>query len=572
MESKNLLTEFTEKEYNEFFCWLFDKDNIKLEKEIDISKCLEYEEPYIYYTPEIRDFFESKAMKRLDRIGQLANISLDNPNSSHTRLEHCKGAYQKILDFYMLQYKKSEWREKNCDETSRLKVLANMMDMASHDIGHNFLSHALEKLIGSKKGAHEVLGNRILHENSEVVQNLYNIHPRLSENLDIVKQEDYNLHTLKEGNIDFDRADFLTRDSIFLGVENGFYDDKGDKKSITQLLDKVYNGCDIYSIKLNGKDIEVPVFSYDVVPEIEEVLQRRAENYKEIYTSKRNKPRDIFLEEICKAIMLEDDTNSDLKIFLENISEAEIEDIDLDEFIKWDDIRFYNCIFDIIDNTKNENLKKFLMVGLPEHEALVSIVYDKLFPNITPMIDENGNEIDIENEFESIEDRKFYLKIKDLVKDTSNYAQYTKNSCVTTELMNTSFKTKEELEGFLKQLEESGISKDTIKEFETWNRKIKKYNKSEPIFIKGRDGKIYTFDEYPERKMDISNIEDYGIVGIESKLLLKGVDISEIQNCKRIFEQMSSKEDKSSKLNHESTRFNSELKDIKSRKLEEDGR
>ena len=45
MEQKNeakKITEFGENEYVEFFEWLLDKQNIKLEKEIDISSCLEY--------------------------------------------------------------------------------------------------------------------------------------------------------------------------------------------------------------------------------------------------------------------------------------------------------------------------------------------------------------------------------------------------------------------------------------------------------------------------------------------------------------------------------------------------
>ena len=45
-----------EQEYVEFFQWLFDKENIEIKKEIDVSSCLEKEEPYIYYTKEIKDF------------------------------------------------------------------------------------------------------------------------------------------------------------------------------------------------------------------------------------------------------------------------------------------------------------------------------------------------------------------------------------------------------------------------------------------------------------------------------------------------------------------------------------
>ena len=72
-----------------------------------------------------------------------------------------------MLEFYMRQFQKKDWIEKNSLESDKLKILADIMDMASHDIGHNVCSHALEKLIASYKGAHEILGKRILQENLE---------------------------------------------------------------------------------------------------------------------------------------------------------------------------------------------------------------------------------------------------------------------------------------------------------------------------------------------------------------------------------------------------------------------
>ena len=90
MKNKNGLTEFSESEYKEFFSWLLNKEEINLQKEADVSKVLGYEEPYIYYTPEIKDFFETTPMKRLGKIGQLVNVSLENPNASHQDLATVK--------------------------------------------------------------------------------------------------------------------------------------------------------------------------------------------------------------------------------------------------------------------------------------------------------------------------------------------------------------------------------------------------------------------------------------------------------------------------------------------------
>lgn len=580
MKNKNGLTEFSESEYKEFFSWLLNKEEINLQKEADVSKVLEYEEPYIYYTPEIKDFFETTPMKRLGKIGQLVNVSLENPNASHTRLSHCKGAYQKMLEFYMRQFQKKDWIEKNSLESDKLKILADIMDMASHDIGHNVCSHALEKLIASYKGAHEILGKRILQENSEIREAFCKIHPKLLENIDLVKQENYKLHNLKEGNIDFDRADFLIRDSIYLNLENGFEDEHGKSQTITEIVDKIMDNCEIYTINRNGKNIEVPVFSYEVFPEIEEFLKRRVENYENIYTSKENKPVDLFLQNFCKALMENDDTNSELTSFLNHITKNNVEDIDLDEFIKWNDIRFYNALFDIIDNTKNEKLKNLARNCLPRKQALIQVVYERLFPNITPKIDENGNEIDIQNEFGDEEDRKFYLKMKQIVESREVCKKYLREESFESMNRNLSFDTEEERNKFYKSLssgfkisetETLSLLNTTIEALDIWNGKIKVYNKNEPIFILGKDKKIYTFEDYPERKLELSNIEYYGIVAMEEKLSLEGVENQEIKKCISIFD-VAKRKLKKSKLISQSTRYSSELKDIAYKKLEESER
>lgn len=539
----NNLIQFSKAEYEDFFRWLLDNENIKISREVDISKCLEYDEPYIYYTDEIKNLFQTKAMIRLGKIGQLVNASYATPNASHTRLSHCKGAYQKMLDFYMMQYKNNEWKEKNSSEDSRLKVLADMIDMALHDIGHNTCSHALETLIGSGKGAHEVLGNRILHENSEVVEALKCIHQKLPETLDIVKKEDYNLHSLKEGSIDFDRADFLVRDSIYLSAQNGFENLGENKTSVSEIVTGIIKGCKIIPINYNGRRIEIPVFTAEAVPVVEEFLERRAENYRYIYNSLDNRPIDLLLESFCRILVTIDDTESDLGKFVKNLASSDVKDIDIDEFLSWDDIRFYNSIFHIIDNTKNEHLKRMAISCMPMLESLENIVYERLMPEVTPKIDENGNEIDLENEFESDEDRSFYLRVKEFANNPNSYDEYTQNGKYRNGVFKKYFDTKKDRIEFMRsvrqELENDGYDKVALLEemqaFEWLDIKIKKYDKSEPIFIKGKDGKIYTFDEYPERKMSLEPIEYHGIIAFDERLILCGLTKENIEKCRSLF-------------------------------------
>lgn len=532
MEKNKSITEFTEDEYKEFFSWIFDKEISTLEKEYDVSRGLDLENSYIYYTPEIKGFFETKAMQRLGKVGQIPNVSLSNANCVQNRLEHCKGAYQKILDFYMLQFQNSNWREKNSSKTSKLKVLADMMDMASHDIGHNIGSHALEHLIG-KKGAHEVVGDRILYENEEVVDALLTIHPDLLDYLDFVKKQKYNLHSLKEGNIDFDRADFLSRDTLYFESENGFYED-GD--SIPIILDRINKGCRTFLIQNEGKEFECPIYSYEVVPDIEMLLKRRRDGYENIYISKTTKSNDHILEEFCRSFLKSDEpgVGKGLKAFLEHLSNSSIEHIDLDLFLDWNDIKFYNSIFDIAENSKDENLRRFARLCIPPVEAMVGMVQTRLFPTITPKLDEAGNEINLENEFQDEEDRKFYLKVKSII-ETQDERYY--NNGLEEECYGVSFENEEDRKKFLETLTETyGVSKKGINSLIQWRALIRPYNPEEPIFILGKDKKVYTLDDYPERTMELKPYIVYGAFGVEAKSLLEGVKPEEVEKMKFAFD------------------------------------
>ena len=286
------------------------------------------------------------------------------------------------------------------------------------------------------------------------------------------------------------------------------------------------------------------------------------------------------LETFCNCLISEDDTNSELTEYLKHISFTSIENIDLDIFVSWNDIRFYNSLFDIIDKTQNENLRDLAKSCLPRKESIITVVYERLFSKITPKIDENGNEINIEDEFDE-DDRKFYLKVRDIIKDDACCKKYLKEDGVSKDEMSVSFNTEAKRDEFLNQLhtgfkisdnESISVSKDTLTSLISWKKKIKKYDMSDPIFIRGADDKIYTFDEYPERKMDITPIEYYGVVSIEEKMCLDGVNTDEIQKCKSAFRYLQLTQSKHSKLEKISkdTKLLGELKDIASIRSEED--
>ena len=164
----------------EFFSWLFDNYRIKnhsiaLQKETDLTLVKDYNDPNIYFPNQIYDFFQTQAMKRLGRVGQLFFTVNIFPNTYHNRLEHSKGVYNRKVEEFIYNFQQPEW--KNFIESNDLKLtlIAELIKVAGHDIGHFPLSHAFEEQVFQTHGAHEIIGQRLMLENPEIQSVLLSI-------------------------------------------------------------------------------------------------------------------------------------------------------------------------------------------------------------------------------------------------------------------------------------------------------------------------------------------------------------------------------------------------------------
>ena len=181
--------ETKEKLFQDFFTWLFNNShvknkNIKLISEIDVSLARDYNDPYIYYPEQFNTFFQTLAMKRLDRISQLSLSINTFPNTFHSRLEHSKGVYNRKLEEFVYNYQKPEWKKYIEDNDLKLYLIAELIKIAGHDIGHFPLSHAFEEQLFCVHGPHEILGKRIMLESPEIKSALSNISDELPTILD----------------------------------------------------------------------------------------------------------------------------------------------------------------------------------------------------------------------------------------------------------------------------------------------------------------------------------------------------------------------------------------------------
>lgn len=201
----------------------------------------------ISFTKEESEFLETKELARLRHIKQLSPVQIFFPTAVHTRFEHSVGVAA-LVKFYLNA--KPEMAEASPEERFTLSAAALL-----HDVGHCAWSHVgeefvrlrgvtidpeqltLELLKGEKKYSKyfEDYGHVSAYEllektgNIERVSNLIKGLPPISKY--ITEQEKENLVRNKlwmgqmiHGPCDFDRMDYLMRDSFFMSGIKGLID------------------------------------------------------------------------------------------------------------------------------------------------------------------------------------------------------------------------------------------------------------------------------------------------------------------------------------------------------------
>lgn len=506
------MIEIKEEEYKEFFEWILER-KIELSKEIDITLAHDYEEPYIYYTKEIEEFFETSPMKRIGKIIQLSTCILTNPNTYHTRLEHCKGAYKNALDFWLLRCKDEKYRESIEQKQGKIKILADIMEMARHDDCHTMLSHTLEKMLCNGKVNHEFIGKRILLENKEYEQALNNIKEGLYKQMckNAVKQS--NFQYLKEGNIDFDRMDYMIRDMLYLGDFEKRY-----------IIENLNRKCNIKSINIEGELVQLPVYQKEALEDIKEFLEIRMQGYINEYNSPNRNVLDNVICSFCKEIVKDKtDLGKFIKQSIQNYAKENPNEIDLKQFLQADDVKFYSDVIQIAKEHEDENMREFASICIPNIKGLIQITIEMLDPkNRTTPYDEN--------------ETKFINQVKWLKNEKSELLDRIEED-KTKKCITVVPKNEEEYEQIKRKItQDIGIDCEQIPGIITWNRTIKMYKTSEPIYVEHEDGNIYTLDNYPGLDMDLSDKQVYGVSAVPIQMKINGYSQEEIDKICSIIE------------------------------------
>lgn len=234
--------------------------------------------------------------QRLRRIQQMAMAHLVYPGAVHTRLHHSLGAYH--LMCMALQELIRKGIEISPEEQQGAKIAILL-----HDVGHGPYSHALEQVL-AEGVHHERISLLIIEEMNKKYEG------KLQIALDIFNGTYHKqfLHQLVSGQLDVDRMDYLTRDSFFSGVIEGYVAYDRILKMIT-----VHNGelmveeKGIYSIEkflIARRLMYRQVYLHKTVLSAEQMLQRIIRRAKHV-GAQCQQPLNAFINEPLEDVTLE---------------------------------------------------------------------------------------------------------------------------------------------------------------------------------------------------------------------------------------------------------------------------
>lgn len=499
------IQEVTKQEYERFFKWIFGND-IKIKHEKDISLSAYYEDDNIYYTEEIYNLFQTQAMKREGKIMQLGSQIFSEPNSYHTRLEHSKGAYRNCVEFLTIQFRKKEWRK--YIEKNKLKgyLVEKIKFMCVHDIGHSMLSHSIESLMGNQKCTHEDIGKKIIQEDKEIKMALQNI---TANEQDSNLTGDGSLEPLSEGNIDFDRMDFLRRDSLYLG-----------EKFPNDLILSLSNMCDL--IFIQKEKVYRYVYREEALPYIEKLLKLRDFMYKTQYKSRKTKITDILSSNVVQQIKDGKIKNTEkIHNYLNNIIGKNLNELNVSEYLKINDILFLNELISAVNTEENNEILSYI---LSNGKMMLQVAISLLDPKNTEY-----------NDY-SEEEKDFIKNLRDLIKK-GDFSKKIKLKDIVL-----SIETEDdETEHIQAKINNAISGNKPIKGIYSYVSRFEKYNTEQPIYIQNKEGEIYTLDKYPDLQMDLATDCKYGICIILPELKEQGVSNEEINDIRSIIEEYKQK-------------------------------
>lgn len=210
-------------------------------------------------------------------------------------------------------------------------------------------------------------GLRMIKEDDELRQALNNIYPGMTEAyIETINRNFLGLNRLFEGQVDLDRADFIVRDSFFAGENfsknSRIVSELFDNVSLEKLTDE------------SGKSRIVPVFANNQLRNLERFFTNRFNAYKNLYYCTDGFTRDYVMKAFSKRLINSAEEYT-LKDFLTHNIDKKVDEVDLQEYVGFNDIEFLKGIMEVADKTQDSVLRKLALMSLPSRDKFTYFYY-----------------------------------------------------------------------------------------------------------------------------------------------------------------------------------------------------
>ena len=508
--NKNLLY----KDASKFIYDIFGRPEY-LTSQIDFTLSDTRSKGYLFLPESFNNLIHTRAVKRMSRILQTGTKIYKYPSMFHTRLEHSKGTYHRTLELMYTLYSNSKIHNLIKEKGYEKYIIAELVRALLHDIGHGPFSHTLETVCSLPKGFHEDIGFRLIQEYPELKDALNNIYPGLPEiYTEVIDKNFLGLNMIFEGQVDLDRGDFLPRDSFFA---NRNY------SANAKIVSELFSNVTIEKIvDENGKPKLAPVFAANQVENLDTFFRNRFKNYRDIYHDQECSSYDYIFKSFASRLITSNEPSKLREFLIHNIGKTP-DEIDLAEYVAFDDVEYLKGIISVYKTTSDPVLKKLALMSLPPRNTIEEFYLGLMISD--EQVDENGNRA-----YTNESDEEF---IQDLLSLPDSKAEYNE-SCI---LLNSpSAQDIDEITQKLRKL--LNITTDDLESIGiiSWKDRDISYKAipGKEVYVKDSAGKIYEYSKHPERKMPIFDETTYGFCLLTPLLEGNGFSPEQVSLAKSI--------------------------------------
>ena len=380
-------------------------------------------------------------------------------------------------------------------EKNKLKMhlLAEEIKEATHDIGHQPFSHVIELYVIGIREFHEKIGRRILLEDPQIDKIVSKI-PGLKQAIEEVLYNNIlNNKEHDEGNIDVDRKDYMSRDHFYKGIPKDYSYPMYER--IFACIDENGNIQRDNSGNIIFADENTPlekikiidVYQYEDLEKVEQFLKDRMKVYRKAHDSELVQTVDSLVGVFFNLMLKDHEPQStELINYFKMIKTQDVNSLDLEYLKSFDEVKLYNIILDVAENSKNQYMRELAIMLIPR----LSIFMDMISDRVLAQSDGTNNK-----KIYTQEEKMLIKKLRRLAVEKSESAKRIRNG--KTFIENTIM-----VGGEQKIYEAKSKYPEA---FKMSTSMIRGYDKANTIYVKDEFGNIWPLEKHPNRTINWDN-------------------------------------------------------------------